>query len=42
MSQKAAQPSAMLTSGTSSARTVTKGRKPQMKNVVHTSTFSTP
>ena len=42
MSQNVAQPSAREASGRPSARTVRNGRKPAMKNVVHTSTFSTP
>ena len=42
MSQNVIQPSRGAASGVPSDSTVMKGMKPQMKNVVHTNTFSTP
>ena len=42
MSQKVTQPSRGRASGTPSARALMNGRKPQMKNVVNTSTLRTP
>ena len=42
MSQNVPQASPRLVSGIRSARVVMNGTKPQMKKVVHTSTFRTP
>ena len=42
MSQNVNQASRALQSGRSKARAATSGTKPQMKNVVKTSTFRTP
>ena len=42
MSQKVPQPRRGLASGMPSARVAMNGTKPQMKNVVNTSTFRTP